>query len=290
MNYKIKLSKSSISDIEKKAVLEVLEKEFLGMGSKVQLFESQIKIYLNTDLEVACVNSGTAALHLSLSALNIHSGDEVLVPSLTYTASFQAISAVGAKPVACEVDEDTLFINVNDARNKITSKTKAIMPVHYASSSKGMKSVYSLANEFNIRVVEDAAQAFGSKRNGVKVGVLGDIVCFSFDGIKNLTSGEGGAILSSDKLFMQKVKDGRLLGIEKDTDKRFKGDRSWDFDVKDQGFRYHMSDIMAAIGIAQFERFDQFEQKRKKFAKPYLFQRRLLLKIYTINFKKEGED
>lgn len=144
MNFKIKLSKSSISDIEKKAVIEVLDKEFLGMGSKVQLFESEIKRYLNTDLEVACVNSGTAALHLSLSALNIHSGDEVLVPSLTYAASFQAISAVGAKPVACEVDKDTLFIDVNDARNKITSKTKAIMPVHYASSSKGMRSVYSL--------------------------------------------------------------------------------------------------------------------------------------------------
>lgn len=125
------------------------------------------------------------------------------------------------------------------------------MPVHYASSSKGMEEVYKLAKEFNLRVVEDAAQAFGSKRDGKFIGSKGDIVCFSFDGIKNITSAEGGAILSSDKEFIQRVQDGRLLGVEKDTEKRYSSQRSWDFDVKYQGFRYHMSNIMAAIGIAQ---------------------------------------
>jgi dTDP-4-amino-4,6-dideoxygalactose transaminase len=143
------------------------------------------------------------------------------------------------------------------------------MPVHYASNSMGMDEVYNLATKFSLRVVEDAAQAFGSKRDGEAVGTRGDIICFSFDGIKNVTSGEGGAILSSDKKFIQKVQDGRLLGIEKDTEMRFSGQRSWDFDVKEQGFRFHMSNIMAAIGIVQIERLNQFKSKRQSIANTY---------------------
>ena len=213
MNGKIRLSKSSISQAEKEAVLKVLDNEYLGMGEEVMLFEEKIKRFLQTDMSVACVNTCTSALHLSLSALGLKNGDEVLVPSLTYIASYQAISATGAKPVSCEVDPDTLFINSDDARGRITKNTKAIMPVHYASSSKGMDDIYKLASEFDLRVVEDAAQAFGSMRDGNLIGAEGDVICFSFDGIKNITSGEGGAILSSDLDFIQKVKDARLLGI-----------------------------------------------------------------------------
>ena len=142
--------------------------------------------------------------------------------------------------------------------------------MHYASSSKGMDEVYELAREFNLRVVEDAAQSFGCKRDGQLVGKKGDVICFSFDGIKNITSGEGGAILSSDKEFIQKVKDMRLLGVERDTEKRFSGLRSWDFDVKRQGFRYHMSNIMAAIGVVQLDRINEFRIKRQKIAKRYI--------------------
>ena len=126
---------------EKIAVLSILDKEFLGMGAEVMLFEGKIKNFLQTEKEVICVNTGTSALHLSLSVLGLKSGDEVLVPSLTYVASYQSISATGAKPVSCEINPDTLFINVNDARSKITKNTKVIMPVHYASSSKGMVSI-----------------------------------------------------------------------------------------------------------------------------------------------------
>jgi dTDP-4-amino-4,6-dideoxygalactose transaminase len=281
MSGKVRLSKSSITQAEKDAVLKVLDKEHLGMGEEVCEFEQKIKHYLRTDMDVVCVNTGTSALHLALSALNIKSGDEVLVPSLTYIASFQAISATGAKPVSCEVSPETLFIDVNDARKKITNKTKAIMPVHYASSSKGMSRVYQLAEEFGLRVVEDAAQAFGSQRDGEVIGVTGDIVCFSFDGIKNITSGEGGAILSKDKVFIQKVQDGRLLGVVKDTEERFKKQRSWDFDVTYQGFRYHMSNIMAAIGIVQIDRIEEFRVKRKGIAKKYIKE---LKKIKEVDF------
>lgn len=278
---KIRLSKSAICEAEKLAVARVLDAEYLGMGDEVKLFEQEIKAYLQSDKEVVCVNTGTSALHLALSALGIGVGDEVLVPSLTYVASFQAISAVGATPVACEINPQTLFLDADDARKRITANTKVIMPVHYASSSKGMEKVYALAAEYGLRVVEDAAQAFGSVRNGRNVGTEGDIVCFSFDGIKNITSAEGGAIVSDDATFIQKVQDGRLLGVEKDTDKRYAGQRSWDFDVKEQGFRYHMSNVFAAIGRVQLTRIESFKTKRQSIAKRYV---QMLSDIREIEF------
>lgn len=269
-NIKVKLSKSSITQAEKKAVSRVLDKEYLGMGKDVKFFEEKIKKYLKTDMEVVCVGTGTFALHISLSALGLEVGDEVLVPSLSYVAAYQAISATGAKPVSCEVEPNTLFLDVDDARNKITDKTKVVMPVHYASSSKGMEKVYKMAKEYSLNVIEDAANAFGSKRNAKLIGTEGDIICFSFDGIKNITSGEGGAVLSKNKKFIKKVKDARLLGVEKDTEKRYLGQRSWDFDVKNQGFRYHMSNIMASIGIVQIDRINDFKKKRQQIVKTYL--------------------
>ena len=281
---KIRLSKSSISQKEKDAVLKVLDSEFLGMGEEVKVFEEKIKKYLGTAKDVVCVSTGTSALHLAISALGIGIGDEVLVPSLTYVASFQAISATGATPISCEILPNTLFIDIADVREKVTKNTKAIMPVHYASSSKGMEEVYKLATEFNLRVVEDSAQAFGCKRDGKFVGVDGDIICFSFDGIKNITSGEGGAILSNDKKFIQRIKDTRLLGVEKDTEKRYNKERSWDFDVSYQGFRYHMSNIMAAIGLVQLQRVDDFRIKRQSIAKRYLQELKNINEIEFLDF------
>jgi dTDP-4-amino-4,6-dideoxygalactose transaminase len=267
---KVRLSKCSISPAEINAVTQVLESEFLGMGSKVLEFEQKIKRYLDTDMDVVCVNTGTSALQLALSALNIQDGDEVLVPSLTYVGTFQAICATGATPICCEVDPDTLFIDIDDAETRVTPRTRVIMPVHYASASKGMSEVYSFARKHQLRVIEDAAQAFGCYRNGSKVGVLGDIVCFSFDGIKNITSGEGGAVLTSDRRLLEKMQDGRLLGVKKDTEKRISNQRSWDFDVTSQGFRFHMSNINAAIGIEQLKRIDLFKEKRQLIVQRYI--------------------
>jgi dTDP-4-amino-4,6-dideoxygalactose transaminase len=264
------LSKCSLSLAEENAVQSVLKSEFLGMGRQVLAFEQAIQTYLKTSMKVICVNTGTSALQLALSALDIGIGDEVLVPSLTYVASFQAISATGAKPIACEVLGDTLFIDVKDAEKKITERTKAIMPVHYASASLGMGAIYQLAKKHKLRVVEDAAQAFGCEREGLKIGTIGDIICFSFDGIKNITSGEGGAILTNDKNIWHRLEDGRLLGVQKDSEKRYAAQRSWEFDVECQGFRFHMSDINAAIGIEQLNKIDIFKQKRQDISKLYL--------------------
>lgn len=267
---KIRLAKSTIGDEEKQAVLRVLDNEYLGMGEEVRLFEQELQEYLQTGREVVCVNTGTAALHLALHCLGLRDGDEVLVPTITYVASFQAISATGARPVACDVREDTLFIDVEDAKKRLTANTRAIMPVHYASDSQYVQGIYDFATEHGLKVIEDAAHSFGSTRDGIKVGACGETVCFSFDGIKNLTSGEGGAVVSDDPDLLSLIRDARLLGVEKDTEKRYSGRRSWEFDVKQQGFRYHMSNIMAAIGRAQLGRIDSAALTRQEIVAWYL--------------------
>ena len=266
----IRLSKSCIGPEEKDALSRVIDAGYLGMGKEVQIFERELQDFLETNADVVCVNTGTSALHLALSCLDIGIGDEVLVPSITYIASFQAIAATGAKPVACDVTEDRVFISLKDAERRITANTKAIMPVHYASDSQGMQDVYKFANQYNLRVIEDAAHSFGCMRDGKRVGSVGDVVCFSFDGIKNITSGEGGAIVTSDRDLSQRIKDARLLGVEKDSDKRYAGERSWWFNVKHQGYRYHMSNLMAAIGRTQLKKFNIFAEHRKLCVSRYI--------------------
>ena len=263
----IRLSKSVISGAEKQAVLGVLDREYLGMGSEVEEFENLLTRFFGRP--AVCVNTGTAALHLALQGVGLGEGDEVLVQSLTYISSFQAISATGAKPVSCEVDPLTITLDIEDAEKRLSSNTKAVMPVHYAGGMGNLDRIYAFAKANRLRVIEDAAHTFGSLYKGKKVGSFGDIACFSFDGIKNITSGEGGAIVTDDEGVLQKVRDARLLGVKKDTEKRFAGQRSWDFDVHYQGWRYHMSNIMAAIGIEQLKRFSEFAARRQKLAKQY---------------------
>lgn len=263
----IKLSKSVLGQEEIDAVTDVLRREYLGMGQEVKILEENLKNYF--EREVVCVNTGTAALHLALQAIGLKGGDEVLVQSLTYVASFQAISAVGAKPIACEVDETTLTIDLIDAKQKLTPRTKAIMPVHYGGNVGNLEDIYKFAAENKLRVIEDASHAFGTVYKGQKVGSFGDICCISLDGIKNITSGEGGIVITNDLFVIKKISDLRLLGVENDTENRFKGQRSWDFDVKDQGWRFHMSNLMAAIGLVQFNKFEKFKIKRQLLAKTY---------------------
>lgn len=265
----IRLSKSYLGSEEKEAVCRVIENGFLGMGHEVQNFEAELASYLGGDVSVACVNTGTAALQLALQAIGIGPGDEVLVPSLTYVASFQAISATGAKPVACDVELPTGFIDLADAEGRLTASTKAIMPVHFASYVGGMPEVYEFSKRYKLRVVEDAAHSFGCTLRGNRIGSFGDVICFSFDGIKNITSGEGGAVVSSDTGVIDKVKDSRLLGVVGDTEKRFSGGRSWTFDVREQGWRYHMSDLMAAIGRVQLAKSNTMFQRRKNIVLQY---------------------
>ncbi len=263
----IRLSKSCIGEAEKRAVMGVLDREYLGMGAEVQQFEQALTEFFGRP--VVCVVNGTAAVHLAVQACGIGPGDEVLAPSLTYLASFQAISATGAKPVACDIDQDTCVLDWRDAERRLTSRTKAVMPVHYSGGVGDLDGIYDFARRHGIRVIEDAAHAFGTTHQGKQVGGFGDVACFSFDGIKNITSGEGGCVVTDDPAVLRKIQDARLLGVEKDTEKRYTGQRSWEFDVTAQGWRYHMSNIMAAIGLEQLRRFDAMAAVRRDRARLY---------------------
>ncbi len=267
----IRLSCSIVGKAEAEGVAKVLiEDGYLGMGKEVQLFEAELAEFLGVPREsVVCVNSGTAALHLAVEAVT-QPGDEVLIQSLTFVSDFQAISGAGATPLPCEVKLENFTIDWVDAQKRLTSKTKAIMPVHYASYPGQLEKIYHFAKQHSLRVIEDAAHAFGCLYKGRKIGSFGDVICFSFDGIKNITSGEGGAIVTQDPIVRQRIQDARLLGVEKDTEKRFSGQRSWDFDVSRQGYRYHMSNVFAAIGRVQLRRFEkEFAPKRVSLAKQY---------------------
>ncbi len=263
----IRLSKSCLSAAEKQAVMAVLDKEFLGMGTEVQRFENALETFFGRP--AVCVNTGTAALHLALQACGIGIGDEVLIPSLTYVASFQAVAATGARPIACDICQSTLTLDWRDAEKRLSPQTKAVMPVHYSGGVGDLAGTYAFAQRHGLRVIEDAAHAFGSSYRGARVGATGDVVCFSFDGIKNITSGEGGCVVTSDQDVLRRVRDARLLGVEKDSERRYAGERSWEFDVSAQGWRYHMSDIMAAIGFVQLGRLERFADNRRALARRY---------------------
>jgi dTDP-4-amino-4,6-dideoxygalactose transaminase len=264
----IRLSKSCIGQEEKAAVMKVLDKEFLGMGEEVGEFERLLSEYFGRP--AVCVASGTAALQLALQGAGVGPGDEVLVPTITYLASFQTVTANGARPVACDVDENTCLIDLNDAAKRVTNRTKAIMPVHYAGQPVDFSSLMKLAQKNDLRVIEDAAHAFGSCSKGDRIGSFGDVSCFSFDGIKNITCGEGGCVVSDDEVLLNNIRDARLLGVEGDSSKRFVNQRSWSFEVHQQGWRYHMSNLMAAIGIEQLAKFEQASHKRVLLAEEYL--------------------
>ncbi|HLF70732.1 MAG TPA: DegT/DnrJ/EryC1/StrS family aminotransferase [Dehalococcoidia bacterium] len=257
MDVRVRLSKSFVGQAEADAVSRViLDSGYFGMSREVQAFELELAGFIGGGREVVCTSAATTALHLALQACGIGPGDEVLVPTITYVATFQAVSATGATPVACDVDPETSWLDVADAECRITKRTKAILPVHYASGTGDLARLRKLAAKRKLRVIEDAAHAFGCTFEGKRIGATGDIVCFSFQGTKNITSGEGGAVVTADPLVAERVRDLRLLDVLKDTDKRFAHERSWEFDVEEQGWRYHMSDIMAAMGRVQLRRFE----------------------------------
>ena len=253
---------------ELEQVKKVFGTGWLGLGSTVYEFENKLKEYLNAQ-NVIAINTGTTALHIALDAFGVTEGDEVIVPSLTFCASIQVITALKASPVFCEVKPDTLNIDVEDVKRRITPKTKAIMPVHYCGNSCDMDALLSIGKEHNVLIIEDAAHAFGSSYKGKKIGSFGDVTCFSFDPIKNITCGEGGAVVLSDDTVAEDIRRKRILGIDKDTWHRYKNERSWFYEVTTQGYRYHMSNINAAIGLAQLTKLNKFIEKKKNIVNLY---------------------
>jgi dTDP-4-amino-4,6-dideoxygalactose transaminase len=282
----IKVSQALLGKEELLLVSKAFDYGYFGQTPTVTQFEENLAQYLGAQ-NVVATNSGTAALHLSLAALEIGAGDEVIVPSLTFVACFQAISAVGATPVPCDVDPNTLCMDINDAQKKITPKTKTIMAVHYSGTPTNLDFFYSLKAR-GIRVIEDAAHAFGATLQGKKIGSFGDITCFSFDSIKNITCGEGGAVTTNDKEIADRIRVMRLLGINRPEGLN-QGQR-WKYEVKMQGYRYHMSSINASIGLAQLKKIDSFLDRRKEICQMYdvAFSKISALKCLTTNYSNSA--
>lgn len=267
----IKYAQGDCSTEELLEIQEALEYGYFGMAYKVSQLEKEIQNFLKTERKVVCVNTGTSALHISLDAIGVTKGDEVILPSFTFVATAQVITACGATPVFVDVN-DKLFIEAAEVEKKISSKTKAIIVVHYNGQPADMDSLLELAKKYNIRLIEDAAHAFGSYYKSKKIGSFGDITCFSFDSIKVMTCGEGGAVVSSDNELLDKIQYKRLLGMKRAsmTDINWKN-RALNYDVVTNGFRYHMSNINAAIGLAQIKKVQQFIDYRRELAKYYIF-------------------
>ena len=278
----MRLSQPSIDALEIDAVTRVLQSEFLGMGKEVIEFEEELTTFFSNP--AVCVNTGTSALQLALSASGISKGDEVLVPSLTYVATYQAISATGGIPISCDVQEDDLQIDVEDAATRITKKTKAIVPVYVSGATNCLNRVKEFAQKNNLINIADAAHAFGSMNQKQRIGSDGGTYVFSLDGIKNITSGEGGLVVSNDNHIINHVRNSRLLGVIGDSEMRAIGERSWNFEVENQGWRYHMSDLFAAIGKVQLSKFQEFSRTRKQLYEKYLIRLKNCHQISVFNW------
>jgi len=250
------------------AVGRVLESRWLGMGKVTKAFEERLRAFLGAK-HVIAVNTGTAALHVALAALDLAPADEVIVPSLTFISSAQAILAAGARPVFCEVTPDRLHIDVDDAMARTTPRTRAIMPVHYGGQVCDMDALLSLARERNLWVVEDAAHAFGSSYKGRRVGTLGDITCFSFDPVKNITCGGGGAVATDNDGLAQRILPRRNVGMDADSWSRLHDERNWYYEVVAPGYRYHLADLNAAIGLEQLKRVEEFKARKRAIVQRY---------------------
>ena len=267
----IKVSKACCGPEELAQVKEAFDYGYFGLAYKVGEFEAKIQDYLGTSRHVVAVVNGTAALRIALDACGIGKGDEVILPSFTFVATAQAVIEVGATPVFCDVYKDTFLVDIDDIRKKITKKTKAIIPVHYAGAVCDMDALMAIKEEFGIRIIEDAAHAFGSSYHGKKVGSFGDVTCFSFDSIKPMTCGEGGAVIVNEDDMDDLLRVKRLLGIDRKTMHTTDWKkRSWKYDVPVQGYRYHMSNINAGIGLAQIGKLDSFISRRKEVARMYM--------------------
>lgn len=253
-----------------KHLTDALDVGWLGMGVITKEFEGRIAAFL--DLEgryVVATNTGTSALHIALLAAGIEPGDEVITPSFNYVADHQAIEMTGARVVMCDVRDDNLGIDCEKAELLITDKTKAILPLHFAGIPCDQSGVYRLADKFGLRVIEDAMHAFGTTVEGRKIGSYGDICCFSFDPVKVITSIDGGCVIVSSEEELHRLHHLRLLGVDKDTTERYKNKRAWDYDVVCAGYRYHLTNIMASVGVSQIKRAHEFIASRQKICKAY---------------------
>ncbi|MGO9125742.1 MAG: DegT/DnrJ/EryC1/StrS family aminotransferase [Terriglobales bacterium] len=265
----IPFHRAALGDEEVHAVAEVIRSGWLAMGPLTIEFERAFAQYVGTKHAVA-VSSCTAALHLALEAAGIGAGDEVLIPSITFTATAEAVIYLGARPVLVDVRPDTMNLDPVDAARRITPRTRAIIPVHFAGQPCDMQEIHALAKRHGLHVVEDAAHALPSEYHGKRVGVLSAFTAFSFYATKTLTTGEGGMVTTDNDIAAARMRMMRLHGIGRDAWKRYQSDGSWHYEVLEAGFKYNFTDLQAALGLVQLRKCDELREARRKIAASYL--------------------
>lgn len=260
-----------IGEAEQAAVRETLASGWVTTGPKCKAFEDAFAAYLGGDVTALAVNSATSGLHLALEAMGIGPGAEVIVPTMTFTATAEIVRYLGADVRFADLNPVTLNIDPADIRRKITERTKAIIVVHYGGLCCDMDEIGAIAHEHGLRVVEDAAHAFPATWDGKLVGTLdSDATVFSFYANKTMTTGEGGMVVSRDAAMIERMRAMRLHGINRDAFTRFQSKTpAWYYEVVAPGFKYNMTDVAAAMGGVQLTRIGEFVEKREALARRY---------------------
>ena len=256
-----------ITKNDKKVVSDSLNSRLLTDGPKLRKFESIFAKFTGAKFAVG-VSNGTAALHLSLKAIGIGKGSEVIIPDITFVATASSVLLTGATPVLADVDED-LNISISSIKKSITSRTKAIIPVHFAGKSCKINEIASIARKKKISVIEDCAHAIGAVTNNKHVGTFGQAGCFSFYPTKNFTTIEGGMVVTNSKNVADFIRYARNHGITKTLVSRFSSGKPWDYDVENPGYNYRLDEIRASLGINQIKRVKKMNLLRKKAADYY---------------------
>ena len=266
----IPMYKPLIEKEEIDAAREALEMGWLGMGSYVAKFEEVVKDYIGaSDRYVAAVSTGHAALHLGLLLAGVGPKDEVITPSFNNVADFQAILATGAEPVFCDIDDQTLCIDLDKAEGLISPRTKAIIVMDYGCMLCDHHRIAEFARKHDVRVIHDAAHSFGSKYRGKMIGSFSDICMFSFDPVKNVTCIDGGMLIVQTEKELKMIQEMRLIGMGQPPAVMYKNQRAWTYDVTRIGFRYHMANLHAAIGLAQLGKIEMISANRQNVCRYY---------------------
>jgi len=263
-------SRPTIGQQEIDEVVDCLRTGWLTTGPKVIKLEELFVEYSGGKQEAIALNSATAGLHLALVTLDIKPGDEIITTPITWPSTVNVIEHCGAKPIFADVNKDTLQIDPYSIEERISSRTKAIIPVHFAGAPCDLDPIREIAKQHNISVIEDAAHAVGTRYKGQVIGSESEIAVFSFHPIKNMTTGEGGMILCNNHERAQRLKMLRFHGISRDAWKRYAKGGIPQYEVYEPGFKYNMLDIQAAIGIHQFQKLSYFNHRRYTLAMNYL--------------------
>lgn len=260
--------RSDVGEEEVSEVVDVLRSGWLTTGPKVREFEREFAAMVGAEHAVA-VNSCTAALHLALEAAGVGEGDEVLVPTMTFAATAEVVTYFRARPVLIDCVPNTLNLDTDRIEAAITSKTKAIIPVHFAGHPCDLKTIQAIADVHNLRVIEDAAHALPARYHGKMIGGISDGTCFSFYATKNITTGEGGMVTTNNAEWAARMRMMSLHGLSRDAWNRYSAQGSWYYEILSPGFKYNLTDIAAALGLAQLKKCERFWKGRERYANMY---------------------